>query len=193
MPHDAHLSEFLQASQILDSCARILGEVGGGGIGKDTCRGGRATVVVAQTGNAMAGKPVGEQEEGLVLEQLLIAVLRPAARHHEHHRTFFLLIAHRISECASQSDIGGRVDKGHLLCRVGERRLRFLWTVESHLSRLEVELESHSLPKSTLQLAIDKFSRITDVGGLDDGMNGVGRKPLHLHGQIVGPLFQNIK
>lgn len=110
---------------------------------RDT-RAGRAThaaVVGAQHRHAGAGQVVGQHQEGLVGEQLLVAVLRAAAG--QQHRGREGPRSLRERQRAGQRDVAVAV--GRLFGAVGERRLRFLGTL-GRRSGLAPEAEGEGHP-----------------------------------------------
>ncbi len=85
-----------------------------------------AAVVVAHHRDAVAREVVGEDEERLVPEDLLVAILRSAARDQDDRwkRT----LPFRQSQRAVEDGLSRRVGDGDVFRSIGERRLRLLGT-----------------------------------------------------------------
>ena len=123
--------------QQVEAGAHVAGEVGEGGVGVAAGAAADAAVVDAQDREAGARQPVGEQQEGLVADELLVAVLRAAARDQQHGRHAILALGQR--ERARERDVAVLV--GHLLLEVREGRHRFLRAQVGGLGPLEGEGE----------------------------------------------------
>ena len=95
----------------------VGGEVGGGGIGELAAALAEAALIHAKNLDAMAGEVVGEDEEGLVLHDLLVAVMRATAC--DEHDGGEGTVAFGTGEGSGQLDVGGRVPEGHILGVVG--------------------------------------------------------------------------
>ena len=141
MTEDADLREGFRVAQIFQACRSIAGEVLRGGVLHiATHRGACSAVVVTQRGDAVTRQIVGNDEEGFVLHQFLVAVLLTAARNHQDDGGFLLsvlVVAHRPRQRTHQRGEVGGIGKHHFLRRVGERflgRLRtlHLWHSPGH-------------------------------------------------------------
>ena len=123
----ASLAETSLFSEKFETRQRIFHVVESGGIGCIAGRLADSAVVVSERGNTVACKVVCDDHERLVAEDLLVAVLLPAARDHQYcwsRASCFETL--RQGQCAVKYGIAVRVGERHLLGSVWIRRLRVL-------------------------------------------------------------------
>ena len=154
MADDAYFRESAAAPEELHGRERVLHEILRGGVLHVAAgRFAEAAVVVAQRGYPVASEVVGDDQEGLVAEYLLVAVLLPAAADHHHScgsSAFSVAVnrksaADRPGKGAGKSRSGGFVGETDLLGAVREGRLRGLGTVQHLLSPGEGERKRESV------------------------------------------------
>ena len=130
MTNDADLGKCLAAAQVCQTGGGIAGKVLTRGVPHVAPLGGsRGTVVVAQRGDAVAGQVVGNDEERLVVEDFLVAVLLTAAGDEEGDDGFLLrlrIIPDGQHQRAGQRGTVPLVAERHLLGLIREWRLRGL-------------------------------------------------------------------
>ena len=168
----SHLAESFRRAQVVDTCCGVAHEVSGSGVLHiSSCRCRCGAVVVAQRGDAVARQMVGDDEEGLMVEQLLVAVLLSAARHHQHHRdALFLhcLIAHGVGERACQHGTVGIVPECDFFGGVGVRWCGHLWPAHLLGALAEHQRQCHTpLRECAMELIVFQSRTIGGANHVD--------------------------
>ena len=155
--NDAHALgvDFFLFAQEVESGLGVVGKIERRGILHFALRAAGAAVVAAQHGDAVASQVVGQHEEGLVAQQLLVAVLLAAATDKDHRREGTRAVGK--GQRPGQRDTCFLAFYHHLLFGIWERRLGRLRThdAEDGVGREKMHLCAHrALAESAAKTAV---------------------------------------
>ena len=190
MTKHTDFAELLQPAQHFDARQGIFGKVLRGSSLHTACRFTHATIIETQGGDAVSGQIVGNDEKGLVVEDLFIAILCTAARYHNQHRNLIALLeSFGIDKSACKTSVSSLILKGYFLGLIGIRLYGMLRAIVLHLPGLHIEGQIHShLREGAFQLAFVQFSCIRHADAWHCNVHRVSRDEIQRGGNSFGTL-----